>query len=136
MALEPAYALQRAFYAALNVPAVQTAAGVPFKIYDRVPNPAVLPYVRISDNHDVGDWSQGYPGSAVHATLHVWSGKPGKAEAAAIAAAVKPAILAQLPLADHRIVTFTHESTQFLDDPGGELTHGVIMVEYVTSPLV
>ena len=108
--------------------------------YDRIPLGAVFPYWGISDCHVMGDLAQGYDGSEVHCTLHGWSRAVGKVEIKAQAGLVRRTLapLAGGPppfaLVTHQLITWTYESTLYLDDPDGITRHAVVTIQYLTRP--
>jgi hypothetical protein len=131
----PAWALQKAVYAALAADGPLLALLGGAKIHDAVPQDAAVPYIAIGEAQ-VRDWSTGTEDGAEHMLmLHVWSRYGGKREAYEIADAIR-AVLdgALLGLDDHRLVNLRHQYSELKRDPDGETQHGVLRFRAVTEP--
>ena len=143
MEADPAYALQKAFYAILTGQAFQTACGVTVTVYDHIPEKAVAPYVVISDIQTDGDAAQAYDGSDVHSNIMVWSTKPGKVELGMIANQVRVFLAPRsdrgppfdLTASGHRLITWKHQQTLRMDDTDGISVKAAVKIEYLTQPL-
>lgn len=128
--MDTSLALQAAIVAALKTD-VAVDAIVGERVYDRVPDNANLPYVVygddqvLQDDADAGDClSEGFE---VFVTLHAWSKAYGQVEAKRLGGAIRSALHnAELTITDHRLITFEHDSTRYLRDPGGLQSHGVV----------
>ena len=140
MAASPEYELQVAQFAVLSGAACQAMVAGGFGVHDRVPKGASFPYVTIGDGHNVGDLAQGYDGGEIHVDVHVWSRAVGKVEAKIIAHAVRltcaPMLGGPAPfeLVTNQLVTWGHVGSEYLDDPDGLTTHGIVHLKYLTAP--
>lgn len=113
---------------ALTGPRKPSAATLEAKVYDRVQPDTAYPYVSIGEIQALDDGTPCIDGLEVFATLHVWSNKPGKVEAARIVHAVRAA-LHDKPLSldePYRLVLIEHQDTRIFDDPTPLITHGVM----------
>lgn len=140
MADPVAVELQRAIYSVLTGDAFKAAiAPLVFPVFDRVPNGQKPNYIKIGDAHDVGDEAAGYAGSLVTETITAWGGL-GKPDVAKIAGAIRTFLAPVKPgpapfiLPSHRLVTWTFEGAQFLDDTDGVSVKGVVLITYDTFP--
>jgi hypothetical protein len=125
---EPSLALQGALVTVLKADAA-TNALVAGRIYDRVPNNAVFPYVRVGDDQVTPQHAECLYGSTeVFANCHVFSQAVGKVEAKKISGAIVTAINTKdLPLApDYALVLVEHDLTLHLDEPDGLTSHSVV----------
>jgi hypothetical protein len=127
MSADPAWALQKATFAALSASAaVQAVLGNPARIYDHVPPGAVFPYLTLGEI-EIEDWSsKSSRGFAAILTSHVFSRGRGRKEARAILEAVR-AVLdnAALTLDDHVLVALRFQMAETLLDEDGLTYHGV-----------
>lgn len=126
---EPSLALQLGMRAALGAdPVLAELIGV--RIYDRVPTKATTPYVHVGDDQVSPSPADGGLENSVEifSTVHVWSAAVGKTECKRVAGAVVRAVaLKALDLGpNYSLLLITHRSTQYLDDPDGLTSHGVV----------
>lgn len=122
--------VQAALYAALN-----GATDCGARIYDRVPEGAVFPYVTIGDEQVINDGDQCTDGWEVIPDVHVWS-RPvngSKAEVKTIAAQVVAAVLGISAIDGFDLASVHHETTRFLRDPDGKTEHAVLTFRLVIS---
>jgi len=138
--IAPALALQQAVNARLKAPEFQALCEVAVGVHDRVPKDPSFPYVNIGYIQPIGDLAQGYDGSELNLTLHVWSRAVGKVEGQRIAHAVRlvltppPGDPPPFDLEDHELVNWRFEGSLPLDDPDGVTTHVVFTAQFLTRP--
>lgn len=118
-------ALQDALVAALRAGAMPELGA---RVYDRVPDDALFPYVTVGDDQVNADHAECLEGSVEIATnVHVWSRGVGKVEAKQIAGWIVSTLnYAALALAGYRLVLIEHETTHHLSDPDGLTSHSVV----------
>jgi len=111
--------LQTGVFAALN--AVPALAG---RVYARVPEPAVYPFVSLGSISETPDDSHDAQGLTALVTVHVWSKAASKGEAYDLFAAVDAA-LDRVPfsVAGFRDVYVKHAQHQVVEDPEPTVTH-------------
>ncbi len=129
MTTEPSLELQGAIVAALKANAA-TAALIGDRVYDKVPASPTFPYVVVGDDQVLQAHAHCIEGSTeIFSTLHAWSRAPGKVECKKVSGAVVTALnFASLNLNNgYRLVLIEHDSTQYLLDPDGLTSHGVIV---------
>lgn len=144
MASSPSLSLQKAFFELFTSADFQAACGVTVGVYDHVPAKAQAPYVVISDIQEDSADEQGYRGSDLHASITVWSTKPGKVEVHTIADQVRrfsapvpgvgAAPSAPFSLQDHRLVTWRHLQTIPKDEPDGITSSAIVKLVFSTEP--
>lgn len=125
---EPSLELQGAIVAKLKADAAVTAL-IAGRVVDRVDPGLPKPYVVVGDDQVISAHADCLDGSTeVFATLHAWSGLPGKRECKQVAGAVVAA-LNQKPMTvnGYRLVSIEHDSTAHLLDPDGVTSHSVIV---------
>lgn len=127
--------VQAALFAAL------TAAGVAGgRVYDRVPENPVFPYVTIGDSQvvdDGGDDTNRRCGGAWESfeDIHVWS-RPStgsKAEVKTMARAAVEAAVAITAIAGRRVLSIRLESSRTLRDPDGITEHTAITIRFLLA---
>lgn len=124
--------LQQAIYAAL----VAAPAICDGRVYDRVPDEPVFPYLTIGDEQAIDDGNSCEDAWEVFADAHVWS-RPestSKVEAKTIGAAVVDRLVTELVVAGFRVVFAALESYRTLRDPDGLTEHVIITVKYSLQP--
>lgn len=96
------------------------------RIYDRVPDNPVFPYLRLDvseaadDDNDCGQvWE-------VTVQVHIWSRAPGRQEASQIAGPVRAALDAIASPSGYVIDVNQFRNTRLVDDPDGLTTHGIV----------
>lgn len=125
--------LQRAIYAALtDSPAIADG-----RVYDRVPEAPVFPYVTIGDDQVLDDGNTCEGGWEVASNIHVWS-RPAtgsKAEVKDLAAAVVPRLaVTTLNVSGFRLVIAQLETSRVFRDPDGITEHAVLTFRHVLAP--
>jgi len=130
----PAFALQKAVYAAL-IGNATAATLIGDRIYDAAPRAAAFPYVSFGDG-SLRDWSTGTEDGTEHRlVLHAWSRERGKRETWVIVGALKDALHDQaLDLDGHALVNLRFEFADAALDPDGITWHGVVRFRAVTEP--
>lgn len=153
-ALDPAFPLQRAVYAALQGRADliallgstivdgQSRAG----IYDAIPQPNAnepeaayrrrvpTPYLTIGDDEINDDSNACAAAWEAFVTIHVWSRAVGRGEAKRIGAEVIAALNVELSIEGLRCTEFAFEAAQYPRDPDGVTTHGILRFRYLLDP--
>ena len=132
-------ALRAAVHDALTADAALTGLLGGAKVYDEVPQAAVLPYVSLGEARLTDFSAGGEPGQQTtheHAlTLHAWSRQGGHKEAHLIAGALLQALDdAPLTLADHRLVNFRFATADIRRESDGRTYHALIRFRAVTEP--
>jgi hypothetical protein len=128
--------LQRAIYAALTSHAPLTAlvsnADETKRIYDRVPERPVFPYLTIGNEQAV------YDGDAcnqsrfeVFADIHTWTRGVGIAGAKAVSAHVCDAIAAGITVTGWNVAVVRHESERHFVESDGLTGHGVSSFKFI-----
>lgn len=124
--MSPSFELQKAIFARLvSDPAVTTLIGN--RVYDRVPENAVFPYVTFGNFDIIRDDAQCVTGYEIHVDIDVWSRSVGKPEAHEVTYAVTKA-LHNWPgaIPPFEMVGFQHLDTPTFLDPDGLTTHSVV----------
>lgn len=143
MASDPAAALEAGVYAALTAaPAMIAAFGGAPRIFDDVPvDPAtgtvataLFPYCTIGDDQLVGQTNQNTDVTEAFVKVETWSRGPSFAEAKAIAAAVRAALDAAIPLAGHDVVTHVFHGAQMRREPDGLTRRVITTIRFQTVP--
>jgi hypothetical protein len=134
----PASELQRALYAALTGNA-GVAALCGRRVYDRVPEKPVFPYVSFGASQSVNADADCIAAGEHFLQIDVWSRKPGRLEAKDLTHAVKLALHgAGIELASHALALIEVEGERHFTDPDGLTTHGVVnlraMIEEKDEP--
>jgi len=133
---EPSLAFQRALVAMLKADS-GVAAHVAGRVYDRVPESPIEPYIRIGDDMVVSDGADCFERSVdVSSRIHVFSIEPGKVQAKRICAAIVDAMdSATLNVGpDWALAEVSHNRTVYLDDPDGLTTHGIVDFQVYMDP--
>lgn len=129
---DPVYAVQKAIRARLIGTTAVTALVPANSVLDVNERPVPSPSIIIGEDQLV-DTGQLVDRSLVriHSTLHVWKKENGLSGVKAIAAAVRSALNSgRLALdAGLQCVDCVVSGTQFLRDPDGVTSHGVVQVE-------
>lgn len=132
--VDPSLELQIALIARLRAfPALATLVGG--RIYDAPPPSAAYPYVTLGEDQILPDAGTDYDGADVTLTLHVWSKATGFPETKRIAAAIRAALAAELPLTALRLVDLVYEGARYLREPDGLVSHGVVTFTALTEPV-
>lgn len=128
-------ALQKAMRAALVAHAPLTAM-IGTKVFDAVPQGTEPPYV-VFDRIETRDWSTKDKRGFEHmVTLHVWSGREGKAEAYQIIAALDEALDNQaLALDGYHLVSLSSVFWTALRTPDGRFHHGILRLRATTEEI-
>lgn len=112
------------------------------RIYDSVPRDgqgnvtAAFPYVTLGEDQVLASLADCYDGADVALTLHAWSRKPGYPEAKKLGNAIAEALHeADLNLSENRLLFLEFEGAQYLRDPDGKTSHGVITFRASTEPV-
>lgn len=121
--------LQRYLYAKLRtVSEVIVLAGS--RVYDRVPESRVFPYISFGSSDIVDDSAECIEAETHTIQLDVWSRAVGKGECKNLVDGIKKALQRDEPvIADNAIVEMEVRFTQVVPDPDGLTTHGIIQVE-------
>lgn len=128
--MSPSVELQRKIYQALTLSAgLQASAAGGVRVYDRVPEKPVFPYVSFGPEDCQEAGADCLEAGEYYLQLDVWSRQPGKVEAKEICHAVQRALrLEALSLTQNALSELMWEKTRVMDDPDGLTTHGVLTV--------
>lgn len=140
---DPALAIQNAIEAALRASAaVKSAMGLTtVRLYPlAAPDNAQFPYLVIGDDQIIGDETECLASSEVFTTVHVWSRveddvSASRAQAKAIAGAVRSAISRALVIAGFDLVECEFRDTQHLTDPDRRTAHSVVTHRLLVDPV-
>jgi hypothetical protein len=126
---DPALVLQGAILSALKAsPAV--AAG---RVYDRVPENPVFPYVTIGDGDSVGDDNDCWDATEFTAQVHVWSRAVGYPEVKGLASDVRSRLTTEFSVSGFKVTNAQHLITRFMRDPDGLTSHAVVELRYLVD---
>lgn len=112
-------------------------------VFDAAPNGQAHPFIVIGEVEGLPERAEGYDGTDVVMTVHVWD-RPeppnlGKRRVLAIARAAREALLdLTISLPFHRLVDAEPEDLeQAMNDPtdGGLTKHAVVAVRWLTEPI-
>lgn len=121
--------LQGAIFAALQVNAAVTAL-VGTRIYDRVPDDRVFPYVSFGPIDSIEDDVECITGFEIAQQMDVWSRQVGYPECKRIVDAVRGALHdVDLTLPSNGLVYFQCRQTRIFRDPDGLTSHGALSFE-------
>jgi hypothetical protein len=130
MGADPSLALQQAIRQRLIESADVLALVSADNIMDSNGRPEVMPCILIGEGQTVfGRWS-----STTYATLHIWFQEPGLVQAKECASAVVDALSVDaqidgvLDLDDFICHDLSVNQTQFIRDPHGPYSHGIVTV--------
>jgi predicted NBD/HSP70 family sugar kinase len=128
--------LQKAVVAVLKADA-GVAAIVNGRVYDGVPNNAVMPYVSLGPFQVLPEDADCSEGVTVLMQIDGWAGGPDSVQVKRLgAAAAKVLQNAELVLDEgQRLVNMVIEQIQYLRDPDNITAHAVITVRSQTEPL-
>lgn len=127
-------ALQRAIHARLTGDAELVSLLGGAHVYDRAPRGTKPPYVVFADESTMDYASAGSDGEEIGLDLEIWSSADGRREAAAIAAALRRALSAEMALEPpFLLANLEIPETRFgaVSDKG--LTRGVMRIRAVTA---
>lgn len=121
----PTSELQKAIYERLtSTPKLVSLVGD--RVFDRVPEKAVFPYVSFGTMEERNDDADCIEAMEVYFQLDAWSRAVGFLEARNIADAVRSALKVDLSLPDNALVLMTHTITRVFRDPDGLTSHAAI----------
>lgn len=131
----PAWELQKAIYATLKTDSALIALLGGEHIYDEVPRGAAFPYITFGPS-TTRDWSTGTETGAEHLiTIRAWSKSGGEKEVHLLLDAIRAALHEASPtVADHRLVSLRHETSDALRGADGETYQGIARFRAVTEP--
>lgn len=113
---------------------VLAALGAP-NVFD-TPSTDVYPRVTLGADQVIIDRADCYAGEDLNFDIHVWSQAVGYSQAKRICAAIQEALdEAELSLPGFRLIDLVVESLQFMRDPDGRTSHGVLSVRALTEPV-
>jgi len=114
----PSLDLQKAFYGVLKEDTtLAELMGGTVRVYDRVPNGAIFPYIQIADDQTINNTNQCGRGAEVFSRIHVWSREIGHVQAKNIAWRVRQILDRTLLLQSHKIglhdfISVEHQTSQ------------------------
>jgi hypothetical protein len=123
--------LQKALYDAL------TGAGVASgRVYDRVPDNPVFPYVTIGDEQVIDDGNTCQDGWEVYPTVHVWGRDPSgsRASVKAMMAQAVTAVLSITSVTGFVLVASQLQDSRVDRDPDGLTDHAVATFKFILDP--
>lgn len=123
--------MQTAIYAALTGASICDG-----RIYDRVPEKPVFPYVTIGNEQVIDNGNSCDDGFEVFSDLHVWSrpASGSKVELKTIMADIHAAMIAISTVADFRLISMQLETSRSMRDPDGLTEHGVMTFKALVDP--
>lgn len=139
---DPGFELQKAMRAAILADAsLKALVSNPVRLYDLVPERAVMPYIA-HDQPGTTEWDvtptetdAGY-GHEHTIMLHVWSSYEGRKEMSAILYRLEVLFRDWSPsLTGHRLINIRFQFSDRLRDPDGQAFHGVIQFRMVTEEI-
>lgn len=124
--MDPDLELQGAIVTTLKAdPAVFALVGG--RVYDRVPEDPVFPYITYGPTDSVTDDYECLTGFQITVQIDVWSRDYGFPECKRINDAVRVALHdVNLTLNTNALVSILHEITRTFRDPDGETNHGAV----------
>jgi len=108
------------------------------RVFDRVAPTAQKPYVSFGPRQAFAEIADEYEGSDSRIQIDVWSNAVGAVEAIRIGRAIRTELQgAELSLTENqRLVTIDLERSEYLTEPDGLTTHGVLIFRARTEPTV
>ncbi|MCO5145532.1 MAG: DUF3168 domain-containing protein [Aquamicrobium sp.] len=95
-------------------------------IFDRHARPEVFPCILIGEAQTVGDDIDCADLSEVYLTMHIWTQENTFSECKTIAGAVRRVLRDLSDTRDGFACDFSFESANFIRDPSGEHSHGIL----------
>lgn len=139
---DPGFELQKAMRAdILADPTLRQLVSNPVRIYDLVPERAVMPYIA-HDQPGTAEWDvtptetdEGY-GHEHTIMLHVWSSYEGRKQMSAILYRLEVLFRDwSASLTGHRLINIRFQFSDRLRDPDGQAFHGVIQFRAATEEI-
>lgn len=128
----PTFELQIALTSRLKSDAILSGL-VGDRIYDRVPEVAVFPYISYGPSDETGADADCIDAFEITFQLDCWSRAVGYQEVRKVADAVRQALKADLSLPINALVFFEHRQTRIFRDPDGLTSHAAIIFEAVAE---
>lgn len=129
----PSYELQVAIITRLKADAVISDL-VGTRIYDRVPDGAIFPYITIGEADETSNDVDCVNAFDLSLDVDVWSRDPGYKEAKEISNAVRNALrVPELTLQENALVLFRHRQTRIFRDDDALTSHAAITFEGVAE---
>lgn len=133
---DPSEALQRSVYATLIADAAVSGM-ISKRVYDEVPPNAIFPCTSFGDFQVIPESGDCLQGAQVFMTLHTWSRpeeKVGSTENKKLGRAIVAALDdADLTTPDVRVNSCLLETLNYLADPDGKTSHGVLVFSILTD---
>lgn len=133
MANDPSLDVQEAIVTALKADSeIVSLMGGTARVYDRIPEGAVFPYIQVADDQTVDNSNSCGTGSIVYARVHVWSRAVGHVEAKRLGGRIRTVLNTKHTLDDHVITTHEFITADYLSTENAQETHGVIQFKFTT----
>lgn len=128
--IDPSVSLQKALLRALKG---KTAAGD--NVFDRVPDVDLFPRIVIGESQVLDAGVDCYDGSETFLTIHVFTrDPPGYTPCKTIVGQIRELISDETPVEGHSVDIFDFQNSQFMRDPDGLTSHGVVVYRALTQP--
>jgi len=105
-------------------------------IFDRHTRPEIFPCVIVGEAQTVADEAECVDGSEVYLTMHVWTRENSFVDCKSIAGEIRRALKDVSEIQDGIACDFYFEDSNFMRDPGGELSHGVVQFQVTCEDMV
>jgi hypothetical protein len=135
--IDPSLPLQGAIVAALKASnTIKALIGNPARVYDRVPENFVLPYVTVGEGIAIADKAECIDGVQVLPEIKCFSDKPGYPEVKQVAAAVIATLDENysLSVTGHRLLAIDYEDVRYRRDADGLTSIADITFRILTEP--
>lgn len=133
---EASLAAQRLSVTRMRSRAALTALVPAANIMDRNERPEVFPCVIVGEAQTVGDDSDCADLSTVYLTIHVWTRENTLAACKSIAGEVRRALRDAEGLQDGFELSFAFDDSNFMRDPSGHHSHGVVTFSVLAEDTV
>jgi hypothetical protein len=105
-------------------------------IMDRNQRPEVFPCILIGEGQVVSDDVDVVDASEIYLNLHVWVREPDLIGCKSIAGEIRKALRFLVAKRDGYDLSFTFDDANFMRDPGGELSHGIVTMRVQAWELI
>lgn len=133
---EASLAAQRMAVTRMRGRSALTAMVPAANIMDRNERPEVFPCIIIGEAQTVGDDSDCADLSTVYLTVHVWTRENTLAACKSIAGEVRRALRNAEGVQDGFELSFSFDDSNFMRDPSGTLSHGVVTFSVLAEDTV
>lgn len=133
---EASLAAQRLAVTAMRARPALTALVPAANIFDRNQRPEVFPCVVVGEAQVVADEADCIVGSEVYLTLHAWTQENTFTACKSICGEIRRALFMLSGLQDGFELSFDFQDTNYLRDPSGEHSHGVVTFRVLAEDTV